>query len=54
MIQVAYEAAFSLSGESQRVAPEVPLERDDRERAHAHKDHTESRLPSRKARVQEA
>ena len=52
--EVANESAGPAGGESQRVAPKVPLERNDGERCHTTPDQTERRFPSCKARIQEA
>lgn len=54
MIEIANETAFPLGREGQRVSPEIPLEGDDGEGAHADKDHAQGGLPSCQARVQKA
>lgn len=54
MIQISDETTFPLGGKRQRISPEIPLEGDDAERAHARDDHTQRGFSSSKARVQEA
>ena len=54
MIEISNEPARALSREGQRIAPEIPLKRDDGEAGHANPNHTQSRFPSCEARVEEA
>ncbi len=54
VMQVADEAVGGRGREGKGVAPEVPLERDDAEGAHASPYHAKSRLAPRQARVEEA
>ena len=53
MLQVADEMARPLRGEGEGVAPEVPLEGDDGDGAHADHDHGQSRFPPGQPRVEE-
>ena len=52
--EVTDEAVRGRDAEGERVAPEVPLERDHRHGRHAGEDHAEGRLPPGQARVEEA
>lgn len=54
MIEISDESIRRLSRKSQRVSPEIPLEGDDAEGAHARDDHTQRRFSSSQTRVQEA
>lgn len=53
LVQVANEAIGGVCAEGQRVAPEVPLESDDRGRGHAGPDHGEGGLSARETGVEE-
>ena len=52
MSKVANVAACPSGRKCQRVAPEVPLKRDDGEGAHAHPDHTQRGFSSCEARIE--
>lgn len=54
MVEVTNEAARSLGRECERIAPEVPLKRDNGEGSHASPDHTESGFSTGQSRVEEA
>ena len=53
MMQVTDEAIRRRGREGKRIAPEIPLEGDDGEGAHAGPDHAKGGLSPRQARVEE-
>ena len=54
LLQVAYETVGCVLAERQRVSPEVPLKRDDGERAHAGPDKGQGRFSSCQTGIEEA
>jgi hypothetical protein len=53
VLKVANEAVRRIGGESQGVAPEIPLEHNDREGHHANPEHGQGGLSPREAGVEE-
>ena len=54
MMQITDKATRSCRRESERIPPEIPLEGDDGEGAHARPDHTQRRLSPCEPRIEES